>query len=132
MALHCPKCNGTDTQALVDKLQCSSCGQLINPDGTAAAPGMDDSTRESLLRSLAPREVNVLGGFQDIQRIGAAAVLDGKVKIEDVIPDPTDGAAAENAALVADANEALSAVAADVSAAVSGDTKSSSAAKAKK
>lgn len=133
MATKCPTCGSHETQSILDRDQCVSCGQQFNADGKLSA-GMDESTRQDFLRRMAPRQTNVVGNFADLQRGGAAVVKDEGSVSDGVEPPP--GVSPESVKAEAKANEkaeaALSAAADSLADASSVSAGASVSAKAKK
>lgn len=133
MATKCPTCGSHETQSILDRDQCVSCGQQFNADGKLSA-GMDESTRQDFLRRMAPRQTNVVGNLADLQRGGAAVVKDEGSVSDGVEPPP--GVSPESVKAEAKANEkaeaALSAAADSLADASSVSAGASVSAKAKK
>lgn len=74
MAYACAHCGSVNTQVGVNRYQCLDCGQLTDFEGNTAEPGIDETTRAAIERTLEPRSTNVVGNLADLQRAGAAVV----------------------------------------------------------
>lgn len=136
MATKCPTCGSYETQTMLDRDQCLTCGQQFNADGKLSA-GPDQATRDEIMRNLAPRETNVVGNLADLQRGGKLVVTGESNSVADGVEPPpgtsTEQLQAETAAndkvatALADASDSIT----DAQAVASGEGKASAKSSAK-
>lgn len=113
MATKCPNCGSFETQTMLDRDQCLTCGQQFNADGKLSA-GPDQATRDEIMRNLAPRQTNVVGNLADLQRGGGFVATGQSNSVADGV-EPPPGTSTEQLQSEAAANEKVVAALSDAS-----------------
>lgn len=126
----CPNCGSLDTQPLVSVNQCTTCGKLFDFEGNVVAPGVDESTRQDMLRRMGARTTNVVGNLADLQRAGAAAVAGDPAPFKDAV-EPPPGVTTEDVQAQAAAVEKVDAALAEAGASITASLADDSGADAK-